>query len=175
MPQNKIIQQALIGCLLAVAAALPAAAKSKSLINPGDPLPAFRATASETREFVSPADLEGKVTIFVLFGTWCPVCKRFFTDLKPRLTDLKAQGVQVVALGQDHTIEELLAFRDDHGWTGVQYLADPGFHIQKLFGTGSVPQIYIVDRRGQVIDHIAGYAEAAWTRIDKQVRYAGQR
>lgn len=164
-----------MGCLLAVAAALPAAAKSKSLINPGDPLPAFRATATETREFVSPADLEGKATIFVLFGTWCPVCKRFFRDLQPRLPDLKAQGVQVVALGQDHSVEELIKFRDDNGWTGVQYLADPGYQIQKLFGTSSVPQIYIVDKRGQVIDHIAGYGEAAWPRIEKQLRYAAQR
>lgn len=175
MPQNKIFQQAISALLLALVLASPVQAKSKSLINPGDALPAFRTASTDKAEFVAPADLEGTVTIFVLFGTWCPVCKRFFRDLQPRLPELKAQGVQVVALGQDHTVEELIRFRDDNGWAGVQYLADPGFKVQKLFGTSSVPQIYVVDRRGVVLDHIAGYAEAAWPRLDKQLRYAAQR
>jgi thiol-disulfide isomerase/thioredoxin len=108
------------------------------------------------------ADYKGKVLVLDLYATWCAPC-RFSV---PHLIDLQrryeSKGLVVVGLnvgGPDDRIK----VKDFAKELGIQYSL--GFPDQTLIDTllsddSSIPQTFIFNRRGAMVQRFIGYEQA---------------
>jgi cytochrome c biogenesis protein CcmG/thiol:disulfide interchange protein DsbE len=122
------------------------------------------------------SEYKGKVLILDFYATWCVPCR----DSVPHLIGLQKkyedQGLRVVGLnvGGPGDAERVPAFAKE---LGIQYpLASPDEElvIFLLSDSDAIPQTFIFDRRGLLVDRLIGFGDSSGERIDRAVESALQ-
>ena len=120
------------------------------------------------------SEYKGKVLILDFYATWCLPCR----DSIPHLIGLQKkyadQGLQVVGLnvggpGDDQLVP---AFAKEFG---IQYpLAQPDEALVSflLAGQDAIPQTFVFDRQGQLVQRFVGYGSSTATYLDSAVETA---
>src|SRR6185503_20400405 len=120
------------------------------------------------------SEYKGKVLILDFYATWCVPCR----DSIPHLVGLQKkyddQGVRVVGLNVGGPEDELLvpAFAKQFG---IQYpLARPdGDLVSFLFGgQDAIPQTFVFDRQGQLVQRFVGFGSYTGIYLDSAVETA---
>lgn len=104
------------------------------------------------------ASLKDKVVLINVWATWCVPCLDEMPDLQRLYARMKKDGapfeilaVSIDALGAD----AVRKFVDRFGLT-FPILLDPRGSIKKLYRTTGVPETFIVDRQGRLLQKIIG-------------------
>lgn len=117
------------------------------------------------------SEYKGKVLILDFYATWCVPCR----DSIPHLVELQKKhdgdGLVVVGLnvGGPGDDEQVPAFAKEFG---IQYpLAKPDEDLVTflLADSDAIPQTFVFDRQGQLVERFIGFGSGTGARIDKAV------
>jgi len=120
------------------------------------------------------SEYKGKVLILDLYATWCVPCR----DSVPHLIGLQKkfedQGLAVVGLnvGGPGDEQEVPAFAKEFG---IQYtLAKPDDDLVSFLMSDSdaIPQTFVFDRQGQLVQRFVGFGSDTGTYMDGAVETA---
>lgn len=99
-----------------------------------------------------------KTSVILFFATWCPACKVAISQIDSVFGQTEENNINLVAIGRDHTIEELLEWQKKKG-IQMEIVADPNSEIFNRFATQFIPRIYVVDSKGEVIFQDYGWGD----------------
>lgn len=120
------------------------------------------------------SEYKGKVLILDYYATWCNPCRKSV----PHLIELQKkhgdQGLQVIGLnvGGPDDLEKVPGFARE---MGIQYpLAVPDDELVEfmLSDNSSIPQTFVFDREGLLVERVIGFSPAMGARIDSAVENA---
>lgn len=105
------------------------------------------------------SELKGKTVLLVFFATWCPPCMKELPQIEKEIWGkFKSKDFMLVALGRDHTMEDIQKFNAKKGFT-FPLAPDPEHTIYKKFFTQYIPRNVLVDKDGKIIYQKQGYRE----------------
>jgi len=183
---NRMILVVLLGLLVSACNATDVNSNSTPVIsNPPIgttyPMPPTRATSlanmgwefSDGKRSIF-SDYKGKVLILDFYATWCGPCR----DSVPHLIGLQKkyedQGLRVIGLnvGGPSDEQEVPAFAKKFG---IQYpLGTPDGDLVSflLSDSDSIPQTFVFDRQGQLVQRFVGYGSDTGIYLDGAVETA---
>ena len=114
--------------------------------------PDFEATALDTGEEVSLADLRGDVVLLNTWATWCTPCKDEMPWLETLHERYAGQGLQIVGVSIDRSglDDSVRGYADDLGVT-FSIWRDPSNRFARTFETTGVPETLLIGRDGEVL------------------------
>ncbi len=120
------------------------------------------------------SDYKGKVLILDFYATWCVPCRDSVPHLIGLQKKFEGEGLQVIGLnvggpGED---QEIPGFAKE---LGIQYpLAMPDEDLVRFLMSDSdaIPQTFVFDRQGKLVERFIGFDEEQGARIDLAVASA---
>lgn len=121
----------------------------------GLPAPDFTLTDMQGQQ-VSLSQFRGKIVILNFWATWCPPCveempsmEQLYREFKDK--DLVVLAVNVESSGQE-AVSEFLAKKS----YSFKILLDPDAEIQNTYGVFRLPESFLIDRNGVVVEKVIG-------------------
>ncbi len=153
-PQSERTLKALIGLLLAVFVFVIYDSVRETIVVVGDSAPAFSVTTDSGRA-VSLGNFGGKLLVLNFWATWCPPCIQEIPSLNQFQRRFQDAGVVVLGVSID---KDEKAYRNFLGKARVGFLTsrDPEAKINGEYGTAKVPETYIIDTKGKVVQKLIG-------------------
>ena len=111
------------------------------------------------------AALQGKVVFINVWTTWCPPCIEEMPTIQRLYEQLHPKGLEILAINMDalgrQTVEPFL----DKRRLTFPVLLDPESQTERLYGTAGVPESFIVDKAGLLVEKIVGPRDWAHPEI----------
>jgi peroxiredoxin len=102
------------------------------------------------------SDHRGKVVLLNIWATWCPPCVYEMPSMEKLYREFKGENFEILAVSIDAGGGDIVApFMKKHQLT-FPALLDPEGTIKTLYGVTGVPESYIVDKQGILIEKIIG-------------------
>ena len=121
----------------------------------GEPLADFTFPDMDGRP-VQLAALRGKVVFINVWTTWCPPCIEEMPTIQRLHEQLNPKGLVVLAINMDalgrQTVEPFLSKRR----LTFPILLDPESQTERLYRTAGIPESFIVDKAGLLVEKIVG-------------------
>jgi cytochrome c biogenesis protein CcmG/thiol:disulfide interchange protein DsbE len=114
---------------------------------------------------VSLSDHRGKVVLVNIWATWCPPCKEEMPSMQKLYEKFKGENFEILAVSIDSTGRDAVApFMRTMNLT-FPALLDPKEEIRSLYGVTGVPESFIIDQDGIVVEKIIGPADWATPKV----------
>lgn len=143
-----------IGALFCVLAWVISGSIRDTIINVGDTAPNFAVT-TDRGQAITPAKFGGKVLVLNFWGTWCAPCLEEIPSLDQFQRATADSGVVVVGISIDRN-EKLYNTFLKRFPVSFQTARDPEADISASYGTFKIPETYIIDKTGKVVQKIIG-------------------
>ena len=119
-------------------------------------------------------DYRGRVLVLDFYATYCPPCREEIPHLLSLRRRFGPQGLEVVGLnvGGERDQREVPAFVED---LAISYpLGNPDASlVDALFaGETAIPQTYVFDRRGRLVERVTGFDPTIAARLETAVEKA---
>jgi len=132
---------------------------------PSAPLPVLGESATQ-----SVAGLRGKVVVLNFWASWCEPCRAEAPLLERAHKRLTTAGTgTVLGVTYDDSTPASLKFVEDYGMS-FPSVRDVGTKLAKRYGTTYVPETFVIDRRGRIVDVFRGPIDQAF--IDRALARA---
>jgi thiol-disulfide isomerase/thioredoxin len=95
-----------------------------------------------------------RIHIVHFWATWCEPCRAELPGLLALARDVRARGVNLVAIAVDDEWKDIRAFFAGDVPPEVVILDDASAH--KRFGVSTLPDTYLVDRAGRLVERYFG-------------------
>jgi peroxiredoxin len=156
MKQNRIdlAIKAATGVLLVALAFVIVYSVQDHVVGVGDSAPGFR-VKTENGAVMTPTNFGGKVLILNFWASWCAPCVQEIPSLNQIQKMFASQGLVVLGVNVDSK-EELYRKMLQRFQVTFQTVRDPQENINYQYGTYKVPESYIIDRNGKVLQKYAG-------------------
>ena len=130
---------------------------SAPAVQVGDEAPEFTLMSDGGRP-VQLKDFQGKFLILNFWATWCPPCVEELPSLNRFSQRFSQQDVVVLGVSVDLDGGAYQKFLQA---AGVKFptVRDPERKTSRLYGTFKFPESYFIDRKGKVVQKIAGPAD----------------
>ena len=126
-----------------------------SPIEAGLPAPNFTFPGLDGK-MVSLSDYRGAVVLVNIWATWCPPCVDEMPSLEKLYKELKGENFEILAVSIDAAGTTAVApFMKKHNLS-FPALMDPNGTISALYQTTGVPESFIVNQEGVLINKIIG-------------------
>jgi thiol-disulfide isomerase/thioredoxin len=120
------------------------------------------------------SEYKGKVLVLDFYATWCNPCRKSVPHLIGLQNKYESQGLQVIGLnvGGPGDDEKVPGFAKE---LGIQYplaIPDEELVMFLLSDQDGIPQTFIFDRNGLLVDRLIGFGSSSGERIDEAVEMA---
>ena len=159
MKQNRIdlaIKSA-TGALLGLLAFVIVYSMQDHVVGVGDSAPGFT-IKTESGVEMSPRNFGGKLLVLNFWATWCAPCVQEIPSLNEFQKMFASQGVVVLGVNVDSR-QELYRTMLKKFKISFPTARDPEENINYRYGTYKVPESYIIDHNGKVLQKYAGLPE----------------
>ncbi len=95
-----------------------------------------------------------RVRVVHFWATWCKPCRTELPGLLALSRDLRPRGIDLIAVAVDDDWTDIRAFFDGEVPPEVVVATDPDVH--KRFGVSTLPDSYVVDRTGKLVERFHG-------------------
>jgi cytochrome c biogenesis protein CcmG/thiol:disulfide interchange protein DsbE len=145
----------LLGLVLALGVTLAwvvSGTLNDGIIRVGDQAPDFKVVTDNGRT-ITPSDFGGKLLVLHFWATWCGGCVEEIPSLEVFQREYGPQGVVVLGVSVDANEKLYRRFMDQFK---VSYATsrDPSWDIAASYGTFQLPESYIIDRSGKVVQKV---------------------
>ncbi|MCG6943739.1 MAG: TlpA family protein disulfide reductase [Deltaproteobacteria bacterium] len=114
---------------------------------------------------ISLSDQRGKVVLVNIWATWCPPCKQEMPSMQKLYEKFKGENFEILAVSIDSTGRDAVApFTRTMNLT-FPVLLDPNEDIGSLYGITGVPESFIIDKEGIVVEKIIGPIDWATPKV----------
>lgn len=121
----------------------------------GDPAPNFTFSGLDGK-IVSLADYRGQVVLVNIWATWCPPCVDEMPSMEKLYQELKDENFEILAVSIDALGTKAVApFMKKYNLT-FPALMDPDGAIKTLYQTTGVPESFIINQQGILVEKIIG-------------------
>jgi len=122
------------------------------IVRIGDPAPDFKVVTDSGRT-ITRSDFGGKLLVLHFWATWCGGCVEEIPSLEVFQREYGHQGVVVLGVSVDANEKLYRRFMDQFH---VSYATsrDPSWDIAASYGTFQLPESYIIDSSGRVVQKI---------------------
>ena len=154
-----LVMAAVLSCLPALALAI---------LQKGQSAPPIKVVTTSAQQ-VTLANYKGYVLIMDFFATWCAPCRESI----PHLTDLNRkygkQGLQILGMSVDDGGEKAVKeFIIDKKINYPVALANED--LQADYGLRSVPTIFVINKKGIVVEKYHGFSEAMGRSMEALIK-----
>jgi peroxiredoxin len=106
------------------------------------------------------SDYKGKVILLNFWATWCPPCRKELPDLSTLSGELKDKDFKMIGVSVDDNQDVLNTFLKTNNLS-YTILFEPNVLVSKYMESAGqnqnvVPQTYIIDKNGKVVEAIMG-------------------
>ena len=120
------------------------------------------------------SEYKGKVLVLDYYATWCNPCRKSIPHLIELQKKHQTQGLQVIGLnvGGPEDLERVPGFARE---LGIQYplaVPDEDLVAFMLSDESAIPQTFVFDREGQLVERVIGFSPVVAARIDSAVENA---
>lgn len=131
-----------------------------TLTKVGQTAPGFRVKTPDGKEFSLEAK-KGRVVLLNFFATWCGPCMEEMPHVEKEVWRVfKDKGLEVIAIGREHSDAEVAAFQKKSGHTFAM-AADPKREIYAKFATQYIPRTYLIGKDGKIVFQHTGFDSGA--------------
>jgi peroxiredoxin len=122
------------------------------IVRIGDPAPDFKVVTDSGRTLTR-SDFGGKLLVLHFWATWCGGCVEEIPSLEVFQREYGPQGVVVLGVSVDANEKLYRRFMDQFK---VSYATsrDPSWDIAASYGTFQLPESYIIDSSGKVVQKV---------------------
>jgi len=107
-------------------------------------------------KMISLADYQGKVVLLNIWATWCPPCVEEMPSMERLYQAMKGTDFEILAVSIDASgAEAVRPFMKKHRLSFTA-LADPRGAIRSLYQTTGVPESFIIDKNGMIVEKVIG-------------------
>ena len=107
-------------------------------------------------KIVSLADFKGKVILLNIWATWCLPCVQEMPSMEKLYKELKDEGLEILAVSIDKLGSEAVRpFMKNHKLS-FPALTDTDGKIKTLYQITGVPESFIIDKDGIIVEKIIG-------------------
>ncbi|MRR05525.1 MAG: TlpA family protein disulfide reductase [Deltaproteobacteria bacterium] len=154
--------------LLVTALALPAVTYAAA--RKGSPAPAIRVVTTSGQQ-VSLANYRGYVLVLEFFATWCKGCHESVPPLIRLNKTYGKQGLQILGLNPGVGGDDLERVRKYIRQEQINYpVAFVDDDILIDYGVQPIPAIYIIDKKGVLVEKYVGFNPAIEESMEKTIR-----
>ncbi len=118
----------------------------------GEQIPSCELSSLHTESSINLNKLKGKILYVDFWASWCPSCVKSFSFLNKLKTEFKAQGLEIIAVNLDETIDDAKQFLTQHP-AQFTIMADLSKKCARDFDVKAMPSAYLVDGNG-IVRHI---------------------
>lgn len=120
------------------------------------------------------SEYKGQVLVLDFYATWCGPCRDSVPHLMGLHKKYEQQGLRIVGLnvGGPDDESEVPGFAKEFG---IQYaLGKPDEDLVGLLlsDIDAIPQTFVFDRQGQLVDRLIGFGKTSGERLDRAVESA---
>lgn len=124
----------------------------------GQDVPDFSFTTIDGKSYQM-SELKGKTVLLVFFATWCAPCMKELPQIEKEIWEVyKSKDFMLIALGREHSMEEIVKFNKKKGFT-FPIGPDPERKIYSQFFSYYIPRNVLVSKEGKIIFQKQGYRE----------------
>jgi cytochrome c biogenesis protein CcmG/thiol:disulfide interchange protein DsbE len=167
MKVDRIIQGGVLVMLFAFVGVLYQSLHD-NVVKAGDKAPNFSIRADDGRT-ITARDFGGKLLLLNFWATWCPPCISEVPALNKLQQALGPDGVVILGVSED---EDPQAYQNFLARFHVSYLTarQPSKDIRLEYGTVQIPETYLIDRNGKVVEKVVSDADWASDRMIEHVK-----
>lgn len=134
----------------------------------GQPAPSFTVT-STTGQSISLNNYRDHVLILDFFATWCQPCRESIPHLAEMNRKYGKQGLQILGLSVDEDGGRMVkAFSDE---LRINYpVTVTGDQVTVDFGVRSVPIMFLINKKGEIVEIYRGYTTDMGRSLDQAIR-----
>jgi peroxiredoxin len=118
----------------------------------GDRAPQF-SVMTETGKTLTETNFGGKLLVLNFWAAWCQPCVQEVPSLEAFQQSMAAQGVVVLGVSVDTNQELYNRFRDQFN-VSFETSRDPEWDIAAKYGTFQLPETYIINSSGKVVQKV---------------------
>jgi peroxiredoxin len=105
---------------------------------------------------VSLADYRGKAVLLNIWATWCPPCVAEMPSMEKLYQTMKGEDFDIVAVSIDESGAEAVAAFMEKYKLNFTVLTDPKGTLKYKYQTTGIPESYIIDKNGTIVEKIIG-------------------
>jgi cytochrome c biogenesis protein CcmG, thiol:disulfide interchange protein DsbE len=167
MKVDRMIQAGILAMLFAFVGALYLSLHD-NVVKAGDRAPDFSIKADNGRT-VTAHDFGGRLLILNFWASWCPPCVSEAPSLNQLQRALGPQGVVVLGVSED---KDPQAYKDFLAKFNVSFLTarDPTQDTKSRYGTIQIPETYLIDHNGKVVEKVVSDTDWSSDRMIEHVK-----